>query len=107
MSGLSRFTEGSPRETRPWLTSFSIRYSLGAAVAISDGTGGTVGLGPGHAAKAASSLRTISARLKAPDTAATMLPGWNHFRWKATRSSRVIEDMDAAVAKRFVKWLSP
>src|SRR5712691_12482502 len=103
MSGLSRFTEGSPRETRPWLTSFSIRYSPGAAVAVAAGTGGTTGRVPGQPTKAASSLRIISGRSNAPATAAIMLAGWNHLRWKATRSSRVIDEIDAAVGKRFVK----
>ena len=69
--------------------------------------GGREGLGDGQAAKAASSFRTISARENEPDTAAIMLAGWTCCRWKARRSSRVIEPTDAPVGKRFVKNSSP
>ena len=63
--------------------------------------------GDGQPAKAASSFRIISARVKEPDTAAIMLAGWKYRRWKDTRSSRVSPFTEASVVKRFVKKSLP
>ena len=74
---------------------------------IVDGMGGTEGFGPGQEANAASSCRSMSCLENAPDTAAIMLAGWTQRRWKARRSSRVIERTEASVASRLLKCCSP
>jgi hypothetical protein len=79
----------------------------GDAVWISEGTGGTVAAVPGQLAKAASSFWIMAARVNEPETAAIMLAGCTYFRWKSTRSARVMDWIEAAVVKRLLKWPSP
>src|ERR1700737_835750 len=102
MSGSLRRTDGSPMETRPWLTSFWIRYTPGWTVWMSEGTGGTSGFVPGQLAKAASSFWIITGRENDPDTAAIMFAGWKYFLWQSTRSWRVSDCTEAAVVQRLV-----